>query len=101
MAVALTEEEFSKHIKTIFHLNNEGQVIDLELDEVKPYTLTPEDREGMERFSIYFNGPGDKKLPQQTYHMEHDAMGEFDIFLVPIGQTDSSYRYEAVFNYFK
>jgi len=28
-------------------------------------------------------------------------MGEFDLFLVPIGEDDQGFRYEAVFNYFK
>jgi hypothetical protein len=55
----------------------------------------------MERFSVFFSGPGDCYLPQKAYPLEHDQMGAFDIFLVPIGRDDRGYNYEAVFNYFK
>jgi hypothetical protein len=30
--------------------------------------------------------------------MEHDEMGQFDLFLVPIRQDDQGFYYEAVFN---
>jgi hypothetical protein len=33
--------------------------------------------------------------------MEHEGMGNFDLFLVPISRDDKGSRYEAVFNYFK
>jgi hypothetical protein len=49
-------------------------------------------------FSLVFTGPSEPLLPQRIYRMLHDGLGEFDIFLVPIGRDDSSVRYEAVFN---
>lgn len=55
----------------------------------------------MERFSLYFAGPREPYLPQQVYRMEHELMGAFDIFLVPVSQNDNGFRYEAVFNYYK
>ena len=36
-----------------------------------------------------------------SYLLEHDQMGEFEIFLVPVSQSERGFRYEAVFNYFK
>jgi len=35
------------------------------------------------------------------YHLTHEAMGEIDLFLVPIEKKESAFRYEAVFNYYK
>lgn len=102
MAANLTEEEFSKHVNTPFRLDlgAEGSV-DLELVEVKGYLKNPGDQDGMERFSLFFNGPGKPRLPQSTYSLSHDGMGTVDIFVVPIGPVGDGFRYEAVFNYFK
>ncbi|HYJ84720.1 MAG TPA: hypothetical protein VEW46_01530 [Pyrinomonadaceae bacterium] len=102
MAASLTEEEFSKHVNTIFSLNlgAESQV-DLELVEVKGYMNKPGEAEGMERFSLFFKGPGKPLLPQSTYSFSNEGMGKIDLFLVPIGPDGDGIRYEAVFNYFK
>ena len=100
MAAILTEKEFSKHLNTKFRVSIE-QPIELELTEVKGYLNKENEQSGMERFSIFFVGPGDRYLPQQVYSVEHEAMGVFDLFLVPVGKDQSGYRYEAVFNYFQ
>jgi hypothetical protein len=101
MTATLTEEEFSQHVKTAFQVKfNDGQ-LELELDEVRGYRNKAVEREGMERFSVYFQGPSETHLPQQVYQMQHDQMGEFEIFLVPVSQNERGFRYEAVFNYFK
>jgi hypothetical protein len=101
MTATLTEEEFSKHVKTTFHVKFPDGQIDLELDEVRGYRNKAVEREGMERFSLYFQGPSSPPLPQHVYLFEHDQMGEFEIFLVPLSQSELGFRYEAVFNYFK
>ena len=48
-------------------------------------------------FSIVFRGPRTPLLPQRIYRMEHEALGTFEIFLVPIGPDQEGMRYEAVF----
>ena len=101
MAVSLTEKEFSQHVGTKFRLKTEPREIELELIEVKGYVSQEIEQGGMERFSVFFVGPGDSFLPQQTYGVEHERMGEFEIFLVPTSGDDERFRYEAVFNYFK
>ena len=59
--------------------------------------------ERCECFSLVFNGPADTFLPQGTYAMRHDALGEFDLFLVPVGenQAKTQYHYQAIFNRLK
>ena len=102
MTATLTEEEFSKHVNTTFHVKFTDGQLDLELDEVKGYRNKAVERQGMERFSAFFQGgPSQPLLPQHVYFMEHDQMGEFEIFLVPVSQSERGFRYEAVFNYFK
>ncbi len=101
MTATLTEEEFSKHLNTTFHVIFPDGQLDLELDEVKSYAKKAVEHQGMERFSLFFQGPIQPKLPQYSYTLQHDQMGEFEIFLVPVGRADRGFRYEAVFNYFK
>ena len=100
MSANLTEEEFSKHVNTKFRVTGE-QPVELELNQVKSYPSQPHEQAGMERFSVFFTGPGDSLLEQKVYSLEHEQMGVFDLFLVPVSRDESGFRYEAVFNYFK
>ena len=100
MSSNLTEAEFSKHVNTKFRVAVEPPV-ELELTQVKGYLSKEHEETGMERFSAFFSGPGDRYLKQQTYSVEHEQMGAFDLFLVPVSQDQDGFRYEAVFNYFK
>ena len=100
MSTPLTEEEFTKHLNTRFRVTSE-QPLELELTEVKGYLSKPNEQGGMERFSAFFHGPGDRYLAQRVYALEHDVMGAFELFLVPIARDEKGFRYEAVFNYFK
>ena len=102
MPASLTEKEFSQHVNTKFRANLEdGGAVDLELVEVKGYLSKPEEQSGMERFSAFFQGPPETRLTQKVYTLNHDRMGEFEVFLVPVGPETQGVRYEAVFNYFK
>ena len=100
MAAQLTEAEFSKHVNTKFRVAVEPTV-ELELTEVKGYLSRAHEETGMERFSAFFRGPSDRYLEQKIYPIEHDQMGAFELFLVPVSQDQSGFRYEAVFNYYK
>jgi hypothetical protein len=101
MPVSLTEKEFSQHVGTKFRIQSDDREIELELNEVKVYASQEIEQGGMERFSVFFAGPGDSFLPQKLYGLAHDRMGEFELFLVPIAGNEKGFRYEAVFNYFK
>jgi hypothetical protein len=104
MPERLNEENFTKQLGTKFRVRLEiegAPEIELELDEVKPFPVLSHSRSDVERFSIYFYGPGNFLLPQRIYRLEHEQMGELDIFLVPIAQDQRGLRYEAVFSFFK
>ena len=90
-----TKEEFAEHLNTQFHIPLQPSgAVELELMEVVSTLSTPR----QEQFSIFFRGPANIYLPQSTYHMKHDAMGELDLFIVPVGRDPEGFRYEAVFN---
>jgi hypothetical protein len=98
MAV-ISEQEFSRHLNTKFRVKVEApRPIELELEEIKSYQRLQSENDKLERFSLYFRGPGDLLLPQHLYPLEHDSLGSVELFLVPIGNDERGLRYEAVFN---
>jgi len=102
MAASMTEREFSRHLNTKFRVKIQASSpVELELVEVIGYPGNRGDQDGLERFSVYFIGAGETTLPQSTYTLQLERMGEFDIFIVPIAGNERGFRYEAVFNYFK
>jgi hypothetical protein len=48
-------------------------------------------------FSTVFHGPPEPILPQRTYPFQNNTLGEFEMFIVPIGPEGSAMQYEAVF----
>lgn len=101
MSTNLTHDEFSKHVGSKFQIALGEREVALKLAEVKHYLPRENEESGMERFSVFFEGPGDAILPQKTYQLQHERMGEIDLFLVPISGDEKGFRYEAVFNYYK
>jgi len=102
MSEMQTEAELTKNVNTKFRVMVEAPVpIELTLVSVTPRRIEPHEQEGMERFSAMFMGPLEVFLPQQTYRVSHPDMGEFDIFLVALGQEPEGFRYEAVYNYYR
>ena len=54
---------------------------------------------GNEKFSLVFCGPQDPLLPQSIYLFEHEEVGRFGMFVVPILSRDPDhYYYQAIFN---
>ena len=94
----LTEQIARKQLNTKFSIPLEERRVDLELTEVMGAENGMPELEGTERFSLYFLGPGDFYLPQRIYRMEHDELGELDMFIVPVSKDKTGYRYEAVFS---
>lgn len=97
----LTHDSFSKHIGSKFQIVfSDGDFV-LTLTEVKAYMPGDNEQSGMERFSVFFEGPANLLLPTQTYLIRHEQMGEFEVFLGAISRDEKGIRYEAVFNYYK
>ena len=95
MAATLEHEIFSKYLNTNFRISiGESNTVEAELSEVSELLLSP----GQERFAIVFRGPKEPFIPQASYPFEHDGMGEFILFIVPIRQDADGIFYEAVFN---
>jgi hypothetical protein len=48
-------------------------------------------------FALLFGGPLQPIMPQRTYTLDHERLGSFELFIVPIGPEGAMMRYEAVF----
>jgi hypothetical protein len=95
MAAALEHEIFSKYLNTTFRISlGDSNTVEAELSKVSDLLVSSE----QQRFAIVFRGPKEPFLPQASYRFEHDGMGEFILFIVPIRQDDRGIFYEAVFN---
>lgn|SRR5574341_482670 len=95
MTERLEHGAFFENLNSKFRLQVEASDwLDLELVEVSELKQT----ERQEIFSIVFRCRSKVVLPQRIYRLEHDSMGGFDLFLVPIRKDDESVYYEAVFN---
>ncbi len=99
----LTHHDFAPHIAQTFELSLDGQSLPLTLEEVK-YLRKGHREDLRDQFSVVFKGPAEPLLPQHTYELRHESMGELPLFLVAVGreegrnhETDRPVLYEAVF----
>ena len=96
MTATLTRAAFESHLNTTFRVVHDGEdTFDLELIEVAD--KTPDGFPG-EQFSLLFMGRPDLMLHQQTCALDHPAMGQVVLFLVPVDQKKDGFIYEAIFN---
>ena len=91
----LKHATFAPHVNSIFRVGNQHSVItELELVEVSEMKESPRN----ESFSILFRGPAGSPLAQGIYDFDHNAIGSFPLFIVPVAKDDQGMVYEAVFN---
>jgi len=94
----LTKAHFEPFVDTFVQVRTGETKIQLRLIEVRD--LKREDNEKRsfrgESFSLLFEDSLQARLPQEVYPIEHFALGEFSLLLVPTGIKGN--RYEAVIN---
>jgi hypothetical protein len=103
MLEKLTIDMFAPHVGEMFRLRVQPErVLDVELVQVTPLRVRSADgREAprqREPFSIVFRGPSNVIVPQRVYPLEHDTMGSYELFIVPIGPGQGGMLYEAIFS---
>jgi hypothetical protein len=98
MNTDLNYEDFSGNLNTGFQvISEDGTAVDLKLVEVSDLKESPR----QSRFSLIFSGPMHTMIGQGLYKMTHERMGEFELFIVPVGMNAEVLLYEAVFNRLK
>jgi len=92
----LTIETFEPLVGSSFWLYVGDHKIELRLTRAMKVMESEAARLKRNPFSLYFAAP--LLLPQHVYHIRHEAFAEpLEIFLVPLGQQEKHYSYEAVF----
>lgn len=92
MLEQLTREMFEQQTETTFKVTVNADQLDFKLTSVRQL------KTGADAFSLVFEGPASPRLSQQIYHFDHNVLGTFDLFIVPIGLSTAGIRYEAVIN---
>jgi hypothetical protein len=91
----VTHESLTENLHTQFRVTVEsGEPFELELIEVSEKRRVRD----TENFSAIFRGGLGFLLQQCIHHLEHERLGELDLFLVPIAREADGFRYEAIFN---
>jgi hypothetical protein len=95
MIYELTRDAMAEYVNTSFVvLDAPTAQVTVQMTEVTPRRATPR----QEMFSLMFHGSADRFLPQKMYKLRHERLGEFNLTLVPVGQDEQGFIYEAAFN---
>lgn len=96
----ITPSAFRGLERTRFVVGSGPRMTRLELVSVSPERVRPVS--GMGRLadsSLIFRGSSDSILQQDTYRFQHEAIGSFELFLVPVDQgRGGQQHYQVVFN---
>jgi hypothetical protein len=100
---SMDSELFSRYLNTQFTLRRGKTEAKFTLVEVRHWTSlgSKKSPDGKECFSLIFDKAGYDRLPQDTYTATHSALGEFPLFLGPLGKVPvgkQQKKYEALFN---
>ena len=90
----LTQATFAPHVGSAFRVHVGDGALELTLAAVSDVRLSPR----AEVFSLEFHGPASAPLPQAEYRFDHPVVGEFALFIVPVGREEDLLQYQAVFN---
>jgi hypothetical protein len=82
-----TKATFASYLNSVFVFHGPGVRGDIEVTLMQVSDMTA--ARGGECFSLLFRGGGGPALRQDTYIVEHAALGIFKLFLVPVGTDDN------------
>ena len=91
----MTAAIFTPHVNTGFRVRiDPNHIVEMTLTSVSEGGSSPQ----VENFTLHFLAPPNAPARQGSYAMVHDALGEFELFVVPVGRDARGVEYEAVFN---
>lgn len=97
MLELLQLQHFAGHLNETFRAAlNEGD-IEFVLVEATPLAHAMPNAQRAP-FSLVFRNSSALLFPQQTYRMQHEKVGSFDVFMVPVARDRDGFLYQAIFN---
>jgi len=96
----LSREAFSRYLNTQFSFGQGDEKFVATLVEVKDLTQSRRAaKNGKECFSLKFQTKGGRLFKQNTYQTNHESLGQFPMFVVPLGKISNTAIHEAIFNH--
>lgn len=89
---------FAAYLGSIFRFNAGPSTVEATLagiEDLMPASMVPQG--GAECFALHFIG-GTGTLPQNTYDVDHPALGSFALFVVPGSKDNGVQNYVAIIN---
>ena len=102
MSVELASATFAGRIGDTFEVAAGGaepfEVVLSECEEAQHGSRAEmQEQFGRVPFSLVFHAAArDRYWPQQTFTLRHADLGEFELFMVPLGPDERGMRYQAV-----
>jgi hypothetical protein len=95
-----TSETFAPHVGSAFvATTQEGDTLDLVLKSCDEDPASGPNPHGRVPFSLIFEDTdATGYAPQQTVTMWHEQLGEFPLFVVPLGAEGRTVAYQAIFS---
>ena len=96
--INFTKATFAPYVGTVFRIfSNPSKALSTTLVSIEDIGPVPDaENVGRECFLLTFRGT--ETLLQNTYRIEHQALGQFELFLVPGGKNKKNVYYQAVIN---
>lgn len=100
----MSKAMFAAHLNTVFLVrSNDGKEVPFELIELRDCGPVEQRqaaaRAGQECFALAFRARARQALKQNTYRLEHRALGQFDLFIAPVRSQKHGQVYEAIINH--
>lgn len=91
-------EDFASRLNETFSVDVDQGRTPFVLVEAAPLPFQSFNGQVRAPFSLVFHNASPLLFPQRVYQMSNLSMGEFGIFLVPVGRNQDGFLYQAVFN---
>jgi hypothetical protein len=91
---AYSKSAFASYLNSVFQIHTADGTVDVNLVRIDDLPSRPNG----ECFSLIFRG-GSEALKQDTYELDHAALGTFQLLLVPAGTSENgAQQYAATIN---
>ena len=96
MLETFTHDTFAPRLGESFRVRlDDGSAVETRLASARTWGSGSDGRRVP--FTLTLVGPLQPMLPQRSYRVENDSLGDFELFLVPVGPNVAGMQYEAVF----
>jgi Domain of unknown function (DUF6916)/TAT (twin-arginine translocation) pathway signal sequence len=102
--VLMSKAMFAAHLNTVFLIRPDGgREIPVDLIQLRDCGSAAQQkaaaRAGQECFALTFRPRDRQALKQNTYRLEHRALGRFELFVAPVKSNKYGPVYEAIINH--